>query len=127
MVLNALAVPAPTAPEMAPYKTFTQDNVFTSQTKAVLPQKVLLDKGMTLDQIGGFLIFVPRDIKNQKAIGIHIVSGKRRDVTTALLTYRFAKVTYDDVMPGAIEVCSSSRSELLHVVSVAWNTFTSTG
>ena len=30
MVLNALGVPAPTTPEFDPYKTFTQDNVFTS-------------------------------------------------------------------------------------------------
>src|SRR6185295_7202713 len=51
MVLNALAIPAPTTPEIEPYKTFTQENVFTVRTEAVLPQKMLLEKGMTLDQI----------------------------------------------------------------------------
>src|SRR5262245_30980167 len=36
MVLNALGIPAPTTPEIEPYKTFTQENVFNAQTEAVL-------------------------------------------------------------------------------------------
>ena len=55
MVLNALGVPAPTTPEFDPYKTFTQDNVFTPATEKVLPQQTLRKIGMTLDQIGGFI------------------------------------------------------------------------
>jgi hypothetical protein len=55
MVLNALGVPAPTTPEFDPYKTFTQDNVFTPATEKVLPQETLRRMGMTLDQIGDFL------------------------------------------------------------------------
>ena len=55
MVLNAMGVPAPTTPEFDPYKTFTQDNVFTPATEKVLPQETLLKKGMTLDQIGEFI------------------------------------------------------------------------
>jgi hypothetical protein len=55
MVLNALGVPAPTTPEFDPYKTFTQDNVFTPATEKVLPQETLRKIGMTLDQIGGFI------------------------------------------------------------------------
>jgi len=55
MVLNALGVPAPTTPEFDPYKTFTQENVFTPATEKVLPQETLRKTGMTLDQIGGFL------------------------------------------------------------------------
>lgn len=55
MILNALGVPAPTTPEFDPYKTFTQDNVFTPATEKVLPQETLRKIGMTLDQIGGFL------------------------------------------------------------------------
>ena len=55
MVLNALGVPAPTTPEFDPYKTFTQDNVFTPATEKVLPQETLRKIGMTLDQIGEFL------------------------------------------------------------------------
>ncbi len=59
MVLNALGVPAPPVPEYAPYRTFTQDNVLTEQTEAVLPRDVLARQGMTLDQIGGILATQP--------------------------------------------------------------------
>ena len=59
MVLNALGVPAPPVPEYAPYRTFTQDNVLTPETDAVLPRDVLARQGMTLDQIGGILATQP--------------------------------------------------------------------
>ncbi len=59
MVLNALGVPAPPVPEYAPYRTFTQDNVLTLETDAVLPRDVLARQGMTLDQIGGILATQP--------------------------------------------------------------------
>jgi hypothetical protein len=55
MVLNALGIPAPTTPEFEPYRTFTQENVFTPATESVLPQATLLKMGMTLDQIGAFI------------------------------------------------------------------------
>jgi hypothetical protein len=55
MVLNALGIPAPTTPEFEPYKTFTQENVFTPATEKVLPQETLAKIGMTLDQIGSFI------------------------------------------------------------------------
>ena len=55
MVLNALGIPAPTTPEFDPYKTFTQDNVFTPATEKVLPQETVLEMGMTLDQVGAFI------------------------------------------------------------------------
>ncbi len=59
MVLNALNIPAPAVPEYEPYRTFTQDNVLTSQTDAVLPREVLARQGMTLDQIGAILLTQP--------------------------------------------------------------------
>ncbi len=59
MVLNALGVPAPPVPEYAPYRTFTQDNVLTPETDAILPRDVLPRQGMTLDQIGGILATQP--------------------------------------------------------------------
>jgi hypothetical protein len=55
MVLNALGVPAPSAPEFEPFKTFTQDNLLNDDTEKVLPKAVLARIGMTLDQIGGLL------------------------------------------------------------------------
>src|SRR5271168_4942335 len=59
MVLNALGVPAPAVPEYEPYRTFTQDNVLSAATEAVIPRDTILHMGMTLDQVGGFLTTVP--------------------------------------------------------------------
>ena len=59
MILNSLKVPAPSVPEYEPYKTFTQDNVLDERTDKVLPRSVLMEIGMTLDQIGGILTTQP--------------------------------------------------------------------
>jgi hypothetical protein len=59
MVLNALEVPAPTTPEYEPYRTFTQENFLDEHTEAVLPRKVLMKQGMTLDEIGRLLALHP--------------------------------------------------------------------
>jgi hypothetical protein len=52
MVMNALRIPAPSVPDIEPFKTFTQDNFLNDQTEKILPTTVLLKQGMTLDQIG---------------------------------------------------------------------------
>ena len=54
-----MGVPAPAVPEYAPYRTFTQDNVLSERTDAVLPRETLAQQGMTLDQIGGILATQP--------------------------------------------------------------------
>jgi hypothetical protein len=59
MVLNALGVPAPPVPEYAPYRTFTQDNLLTEETDAILPRETLARQGMTLDQIAEILATQP--------------------------------------------------------------------
>jgi hypothetical protein len=59
MVLNALELPAPPVPEYEPYRTFTQDNVLSARTDAVLPRETLARQGMTLDQLGGILATQP--------------------------------------------------------------------
>ena len=67
MVLNALGLPAPSVPEFDPYKTFTQANVLSEQTDAVLPRDTLAKIGMTLDQIGGILESYPIDAEVRHA------------------------------------------------------------
>jgi len=55
MVLNALAIPAPQAPEYGAYRLFTQDNFFNAQTQNVITAEVVAQKGMTLEQLGKLL------------------------------------------------------------------------
>ena len=55
MVLNALALPAPVTPDLAPFSNFDQENVFTPQTEAVVARATIERIGMTLDQVGGVL------------------------------------------------------------------------
>lgn len=55
MILNALAVGAPDTPGIEPFKTFTQDNVLNPATEQILPQAVLMENGMTLDQLARLL------------------------------------------------------------------------
>ncbi|MBP0590270.1 phytochelatin synthase family protein [Paraburkholderia sp. LEh10] len=55
MVLNALSVTAPPTPGIEPFKTFTQENVLNPSTERILPQDVLREKGMTLDQFAGLV------------------------------------------------------------------------
>lgn len=56
MVLNALSIPAPVAPEYSPHHVFTQANFFNNeQTRKVIAPEVVSQKGMTLDQLGQLL------------------------------------------------------------------------
>lgn len=54
MVLNALGVSAPEAPEWQ-RQYFTQDNLFNDQTEAVIPRQTVEQQGLTLAQLAGIL------------------------------------------------------------------------
>ncbi len=55
MVLNAMGVKAPPAAGYEPFATFTQDNLLNERTEAILPQKTLMQQGMTLTELGRIL------------------------------------------------------------------------
>jgi Phytochelatin synthase len=55
MVLNALGVKAPPAAGYEPFATFTQDNLLNDRTEAILPQRTLVQQGMTLTELGRIL------------------------------------------------------------------------
>ena len=73
MVLNALGIEGPSAPEFAPYTIFTQDNVLNAETENVLPEAVLMRQGMTLDQIARLL-----EVHSAEA-EVHHTAGRRLD------------------------------------------------
>ena len=55
MVLNSLALPAPTTADYAPYTIFTQDNVFNDKTDKIVTADTVAHGGMTVDQLGGLV------------------------------------------------------------------------
>jgi hypothetical protein len=56
MVLNALGLPAPDAPQYKPFKLFTQENFFDrADVKKVVAPEIVAKRGMTLAQLGGLL------------------------------------------------------------------------
>lgn len=59
MVFNALNLPAPESMEYAPYRIFTQDNLFNAKTEAILPRDTILKQGMTLNQMGSLAALQP--------------------------------------------------------------------
>ncbi len=59
MVLNALSIPAPEAPEYGSYHLFTQENFFSPQAQKVVTPEVVSREGMTLDQLGKLLESYP--------------------------------------------------------------------
>ncbi len=59
MVLNALSIPAPEAPEFGSFRVFTQDNFFNAKAQQVLPSEVVSRRGMTLEQLGKLLESYP--------------------------------------------------------------------
>lgn len=59
MVLNALSIPAPEAPEFGKYQVFTQDNLFNERTQQVIASEVVARQGLTLEQIGKVLEAYP--------------------------------------------------------------------
>lgn len=63
MVLNAMQLPAPAAPEYEPYKTFTQDNLLDARSEPIIPVELIKKQGMTLDQLGGVLALQPLNVE----------------------------------------------------------------
>ncbi|MBZ8180870.1 phytochelatin synthase family protein [Oscillatoria salina] len=59
MVLNALDIPAPEAPEYKPYDIFTQKNFFNKQTDKIISAKKVSRQGLTLAELAGLLATYP--------------------------------------------------------------------
>jgi hypothetical protein len=59
MVLNALAIPAPEAPEYGSFRLFTQENFFNAKAQQVITSDTVARQGMTLEQLGNLLETYP--------------------------------------------------------------------
>jgi len=94
MLLNALNVPAPLAPEFAPYRVFTQDNFFNPKTEKVLAASVIARQGMTLDQLGQLLATYPVSPKVYHAGGLSLPQFRRLMVQNLRERGNFVVVNY---------------------------------
>ncbi|MGR9086652.1 MAG: phytochelatin synthase family protein [Gammaproteobacteria bacterium] len=55
MVLNAMEIPAPIAPEYKHYPVFTQNNLFNDKTGRIVSIQTIARQGMTLEELGRLL------------------------------------------------------------------------
>lgn len=78
-VLNSLGVPAPDAPQIYPYKMFTQDNIFTDEVLHHRRPLEVEKGGNTLQQLAGILSEF--DVQ----VDVHFASAASVDQCRALL------------------------------------------
>jgi len=125
MVVNALGVPAPETPEIQPFRTFTQDNILTERTDAILPRDVLARKGMTLDQLGALLrsYDVPTEVRHASDTSVdsfrHLarrsLSEKGRFVLVNYLRRTIGQETGGHISPLAAYDADTDRFLILDV------------
>jgi hypothetical protein len=95
MVLNALSVPAPVAPEYSPYQVFTQDNFFNNEnTRKVLSPKVVARQGMTLDQLGQLIGSYPVKVEVYHASKSSLAEFRSSVVANLKQSNNFVLVNY---------------------------------
>ncbi len=95
MVLNALSIPAPVAPEYSPYHVFTQENFFNNeQTRKVLAPEIVAHRGMTLDQLGQLLASYPVKVKVYHSTDTSLEDFRQRTVENLKEPNNFVLVNY---------------------------------
>ncbi|MBV9387005.1 MAG: phytochelatin synthase family protein [Chroococcidiopsidaceae cyanobacterium CP_BM_ER_R8_30] len=95
MVLNALSIPAPVAPQYFPYHVFTQENFFNNeQTREVLGPEVVARQGMTLDQLGQLVTTYPVKAKVYHGADISLKDFRKLAVENLQQPNKFILVNY---------------------------------
>ncbi|WP_204104587.1 MULTISPECIES: phytochelatin synthase family protein [Spirulina sp. CCY15215] len=95
MVLNALGIEAPEAPEYRTYRVFTQDNFFNNpKTQAVLPKETVMQQGMTLAELTGFLQSYGLDTNTYHGGEISLAEFRQRIITNLGQPDNFVLVNY---------------------------------
>ena len=95
MVLNALSIPAPVAPEYSPYHVFTQENFFNNeQTRKVLAPEVVARQGMTLDQLAQLVATYPVKAKVYHGADISLQDFRKLAVESLQQPNNFILVNY---------------------------------
>ncbi len=125
MVLNSLEVPAPPIPGNGSYNGFTQDNVFTEKTEAVVRQANILQRGMTLDELaelfGSFGVSARATHASQSSLeefrnaAIDYLSNKKRYVVVNYLRSALGQSRDGHISPLAAYDAKTDRFLILDV------------
>uniref|UniRef100_B8HTL1 glutathione gamma-glutamylcysteinyltransferase n=1 Tax=Cyanothece sp. (strain PCC 7425 / ATCC 29141) TaxID=395961 RepID=B8HTL1_CYAP4 len=94
MVLNALGIKAPLAPEYAPYHVFTQDNFFTAATQGVTTIERVRQRGMTLAQLGQLLASHGATPQVYHAADSSLEDFRRKTIANLNQPHNFVLVNY---------------------------------
>ncbi|NES85672.1 MAG: glutathione gamma-glutamylcysteinyltransferase [Moorea sp. SIO2B7] len=95
MVLNALSIPAPKAPQFRSYRVFTQDNFFNNpQTEKVMTAEDVANGGMTLQQLEGLLESYPVNAKVYHGADVTLAEFRTLVVKNLKESENFVLVNY---------------------------------
>jgi hypothetical protein len=125
IVLNALGVPREPSDATAGFGMFDQDNIFDARTEAVKARAEVERGGMTLDQLGGFL--VAHDLKIEvhhaadssldafRKVAVQELGGKDRFVLVNYLRSALGQKTGGHISPVAAYDVDTDRFLILDV------------
>ncbi|MEA5508793.1 phytochelatin synthase family protein [Crocosphaera sp. UHCC 0190] len=95
MVLNALSIPAPKAPEWRTYHRFTQQNLFdNSKTQAVMTSEMVAQGGMTLQQLGELLASYPINVNVYYGSDVSLQEFRQRIIDNLKQPNNFVLINY---------------------------------
>ena len=58
-------------------------------------------------------IFVARDVEDEEAVGLRVISGERRYMAASLLSYSLAQIVDDHEMAGLPKISARQLAELV--------------
>ncbi|MBG0812202.1 phytochelatin synthase family protein [Methylosinus sp. H3A] len=122
MLLNGLDIPAPAGDGMG---SFSQDNVFSEKTEAVVKRESVLRRGMTLDEFGGLVASFGLEAKvthaaqssleEFRASAVEHLSRKRRHVVVNYQRAALGQARSGHISPLAAYDAKTDRFLLLDV------------
>jgi hypothetical protein len=124
MVLNSLEVPPPAAAGVDAV-SFTQDNVFSEKTEAIVRRDSILQRGMTLDELGALIASfglsartvhaAHSSLEEFRALAIDHLSRKKRHVVVNYLRSALGQQRGGHISPLAAYDGKTDRFLLLDV------------
>lgn len=93
MVLNAMGIPAPNAPEWD-RGYFTQENLFNTATEAVIPRETIAQQGLTLEELAGILASYPVQVERHHGSDVSLDQFRQLIATNLAEPGNFLLINY---------------------------------